>query len=410
MISFQPSEDQIALVKQAHIFARDVLRPAERELDRVADPEDVFKSNLFRDVMRQFHRLGYHKMHLPKPIGGLGLDVLTCILVQEELMWGGPGLTQNFMVSPFVAFTALMSGKSALKREFAVPYCADTDAELIGCFAGVEPFVGSDLTHIADPNVKLRTTARESGDEYVINGAKSAFISAGGIANTLAVAACIEPDRGIRGTGLFIMPGDIKGISRGRALDKLGLRCLNQAEVFFDEVRVPKRYLAIRPHEDNWLNFVRHFICFGNAGVAVTGLALMRAAYEEALAYASERVQGGKPIVEHPNIAMKLFDAYQTIEAARASIWQTCWVNGSQYPGDVSRTAASRCFATNNATRVTSEMIQVCGGNAISKEFPLEKLYRDAKLTQIEDGAVDTMAIAGMRLIKDPQHGREFPA
>ena len=407
MIDFKPTEDQQRLVDQAHKFAKEVLRPAEFELDKIADPEEAFKSGLFRDVMRECYRMGYHRMLLPAHVGGLGLDPVTITLINEELFWGGPGLIQNVMVSVFVAFTAMMTNKTSLRKEFIVPYCENTDATQMGCFAGVEPRVGSDLVWVTDARVRLQTTARKMGDEYILNGAKSAFISAGGIANMIGVAACLEPERGMRGTGLFIVPGDMKGISRGRPLNKLGLRCLNQTEIFFDEVKVPKRYLAIRPHEDNWMNFVKSFICFGNTGVAVTGLALMRAAYEEAFAYARERVQGGQPIIEHGNIGMKLFDAFQIIEAARAIIWKVSWVNGHQFPGDISLTAAARCFTTNQAMRVTAEMIQVLGAYGITKEYHLEKYMRDAKLTQIEDGAVDTMAVAGMTLLYDPEHGKE---
>ncbi|OGP57011.1 MAG: hypothetical protein A2V67_00445 [Deltaproteobacteria bacterium RBG_13_61_14] len=407
MIEFKLTDDQQRLVEQAHQFAKNVLRPAEIELDKIADPEEVFKSGLFRDVMRQAYKMGYHRMLLPAHVGGLGLDPVTITLINEELFWGGPGLTQNIMVGVFVAFTAMMTNKASLRKEFIEPYCADTEATQMGCFAGVEPLVGSDLIWVSDPTVRCRVSARKVGDEYIINGAKSAFISSGGIANMIGVAACVEPDRGMRGTGLFIVPGDLKGISRGKALNKLGLRCLNQTEVFFDEVKVPKRYLAIRPREDNWLNFVKSFICFGNTGVAVTGLALMRAAYEEAFVYAQERVQGGKPIIEHHNIGMKLFDAYQTIEAARALIWKVSWKNGHQFPGDIPLTAAARCFTTNNATRVTAEMVQVLGAYGITKEYHLEKYYRDAKLTQIEDGAVDTMAVAGLTLLYEPEFGQE---
>ena len=407
MIAFTLTEDQRVLVEQAHKFAENVLRPAEFELDAIADPVEVFKSSLFKDVMKEAYRIGYHKLLLPAHVGGMGLDPVTITLINEELFWGGPGLTQNIMVSGFVAFTALMSNKKSLRHEFAIPYCEDKEASQIGCFAGVEPLVGSDLIWVTDPKVRMRTVARRVGDEYIINGAKSAFISAGGIANMIGVSACLEPERGMRGSGLFIVPGDLKGISRGKPLNKLGLRCLNQTEVFFDEVKVPKRYLAIRPHEDNWMNFVKSFICFGNTGVAVTGLALMRAAYEEAFAYARERVQGGRPIIEHGNIALKLFDAYQIIEAARAVIWKTSYVNGHQFPGDIPLTAAARCFTTNNAIRVTAEMIQVLGAYGVTREYHLEKYMRDAKLTQIEDGAVDTMAIAGMTLLHDPEHGKE---
>ena len=407
MIDFEITETQREYVQLAHNFAKDVMRPAERELDRYPNPEEVYVSQTFREVLCEAYRLGFHKMSYPAHIGGLGLDPLTVALITEELYWGGPGLGQTILVGGFAAHAALMSGKSSLIKEFAVPYCNDTEAKHIGAFAGVEPHVGSDIVYVTDPKIRLSTTARKEGDEYVINGSKAALISNGGFATAIGVAACLEPERGIRGTGLFLVPGDTPGITRGKPLDKLGLRCLNQAAVYFDEVRVPKRYLTIRPRGDNWINFVRSFVSFGNLGVGLTALALMRSAYEDALDYAQDRIQGGQPIIEHANIAMKLFDAFQTIEAARCLLWKTAWTNANQFPGDVPTVAAARCFASNQATRITGEMIQVLGGYAVEKGSSLEKYYRDAKLTQIEDGAVDTMALIGLRLLYEPDYGRE---
>ena len=145
MVDFKRTELQQELVGHAHDFAASVLRPAEQQLDQLADPEEVFSSETFRSVMRQAYELGYHRIAYPKHIGGLGLDPLTVSLIHEELFWGGPGLTQNILVGGFVAHTALMSGRSSLVREFAIPFCEDRSGTVMGCFAGVEAAVGSDL-------------------------------------------------------------------------------------------------------------------------------------------------------------------------------------------------------------------------------------------------------------------------
>ncbi|MBI2890247.1 MAG: acyl-CoA/acyl-ACP dehydrogenase [Nitrospirae bacterium] len=400
MINFELTDAQLALVAQAHEFARDVLRPAELELDRVADPEAVFTSKRFRDVVRETYRLGYHKMSFPTHMGGLGMDQVTIHLITEELLWGAPGIAQGIFVGGFVPFSAMMSGQSSLVREFAARYCEEGEVHF-SALAGVEPHLGSDFLYVNENTTRLRTTARKVGDEYILNGSKAAFVSNGGIAGMLGVPACIEPERGMLGTGLFIIPGDLPGISRGKPLNKLGLRCLNQSEVYFEDVKVHKKYLAIRPRGENWRNFVHSFLCFGQVGVGSTAVALMRAAYEIAFAHAGERVQGGKPIIEHPNVGLKLFEAFSTIEAARNILLKGAWLNATQFPGDLAFTVAARAFACAHAPRVITEMIQVMGAYGISKESPIEKLYRDAKLTQIEDGTLDTVGLEAMRIMRE---------
>ncbi|MBI2059887.1 MAG: acyl-CoA/acyl-ACP dehydrogenase [Nitrospirae bacterium] len=409
MVDFKLTDQQRALVAQAHEFARDVLRPAEVELDKIADPQAVFTSDRFRSVMREAFRLGYHKMSFPTHIGGLGLDQVTAGLIQEELLWGAAGLGQSLFVANFVPFTAFLSGKPSLVKEFAEPYCDDAQMHFSALVA-VEPHMGSDLLYQCGQTSRFRTTARKVGDDYILNGSKAAFVSNGTLASMLGVTVSMDPDLGIHGTGLFIIPGDLPGISRGRPLDKLGLRCLNQSEVYFEDVKVHKRYLAIRPREGNWSNFVKSFLCFGQVGVGKTALALMRSAYEIAFAYASERIQGGRPIIEHPNIALKLFDAFCTIEAARNLLLQASWFNATRFPSDLTHGVAARCFACNNGPRVISDMIQVLGAYGISKESPIEKFYRDIKLTQIEDGAVDTVGLEAMQILQEQSAVQSFAA
>jgi alkylation response protein AidB-like acyl-CoA dehydrogenase len=339
-------------------------------------------------------------MALPADVGGLGLDRVTTTLVMEELCRGGVGIGNTIGIAGVVASAALVRGPGELRKRFVEPFCEDTRAEQIGALAVVEPAHGSDLFDSDKPELALDTRARSDGDHWVVKGAKAGFVSNGGIANAFLVNAALQPELGMRGSAIFLVPGDLPGISRGKPLDKLGLRCLNQAEVYLDDVRVPGEYLLSPPNPELQPLFMESFLCTGNTFVGITAVAIMRAAYEEALAYSKQRIQGGVPIFEHQHIALKLFDAYTTIQAARSLLLHAIATNSERFPGDLALAIAARCYACNQAVRVTSEMIQVLGGYGISKEYPVEKHLRDAKLTQIEDGTVDTLALLAARKLE----------
>jgi alkylation response protein AidB-like acyl-CoA dehydrogenase len=392
MFALELSDEQKRLIGLAREFAEQEIRPAEIALDKVADPVEVFASEAYWDVLRRAWEIGFHKMGLPKDVGGLGVDRITSSLVLEELCRGGVGFANAISISGVVAGMAVLGGDSMRKR-FVEPFCEDTKNLNIGALAVVEPGHGSDLFDADVPEIALDTRARMKGDDYVVNGAKAGFVSNGGLANAFVLSVALQPELGMRGTGTFLIPADLPGISRGRPLDKLGLRCLNQAEVYLDDVVVPAEFLAAPPNPEFHPVFMDNFLCGGNTFVGMTAVGIMRAAYEEALAYAQERIQGGKPIFEHQHIALKLFDAYTTIQAARSFLLHSIATNETRFPGDVRLAIAARCYACNQAVRVTSDMIQVLGGYGISREYPLEKHMRDAKLTQIEDGTVDTLGL-----------------
>jgi len=208
----------------------------------------------------------------------------------------------------------------------------------------------------------------------------------------------VDPTLGIRGSGAFIIPGDAKGVSRGSAIDKLGLRVLNQTPIFFDDVEVPENYMIFPPGEG--YPFLHHsIITVGSVGVGYIAVGVLRAAYEEALAYSKERVQWGKPIFEHQLIARKLYEAHQAIETARLLLWKASWLCKSNFPGDLKTSLTARIYATDQAYRHTAELVQVLGGYGISKEYPLEKHMRDARLLPIMDGTNETLMLKTASLL-----------
>ncbi len=400
MVDFEQTDIQRQIIRTAQDFGKDVLRPAEIELDQVADPDEVFKRDLFWDVLGQAFQLGFHKMGLAEEFGGLGLDPSTTGMVWEELGRCGAGFGASLLPGAAVQqlIALLAPHNKELVDRYVLPYAQDTTGRKISAWGSSEPNVGSDGSNYYDANIRHHTSAVRKGDRYIINGTKSNFVSNGGIADVYLVFACVDPSQGLRGSGAFVIPGDAKGLAREKAIDKIGLRTLNQAAVFFDDVEIPEHYMIFPPGDD-YPMLHNAIITVGNLGVGYLAVGLMRAAYEEALAYSKERVQWGKPIFEHQMITKKLFDVFTAIEAARAFLWKASWLCKTSFPGDLKMSLAAKIYATEQAVRHTAEMVQVLGGYGISKEYPLEKYARDANLLPIMDGTNQTLLIKAAALL-----------
>jgi len=400
MVDFELTETQKQIVGTAREFGKGVLQPVETELDKMADPQQVFESGMFWNAMQQAFQLGFHKMALPEDVGGLGLDPQTTGMVWEELARWGPGfaagLTPAAIVPQLVTFLA-GENKQLLER-FVIPFCESDNPRLITGWCSSEPEVGSDGKNYYDPCVRHFSSARQKEDSYVLAGTKSDFISNGSIAHDYIVFACVDPSMGIRGSGTFVVPADSEGLTRGKPLDKTGLRALNQAAVFFDDVEVPKERMIFPPGE-NYPMLHHAIVTIGNLGVGYIALGVMRAAFEDALEHSRQRVQWGKPIAEHQAIGHKLFQAYQAIESARAFLWKGSWLAAKAFPGDLKTSLAAKVYTTEQAVRHTAEMVQVFGGYGISKEYRVEKYARDAKLLRIMDGTNETLSNKAMALL-----------
>ena len=392
MVDFERTETQKQMIATAGDFGRQVLGPAEVELDLVAEPSEVFKGELFWKTLSQAFELGFHKMALPEDFGGLGLDQQTTGMVWEELSRWAPGFASTLIpggvVPQLISFLA--SNNKELVDRYVVPFCEDTTGKTISAWCSSEPEVGSDGSNYQDPRIRHHTGAKKKDGKYVITGTKSDFVSNGGIASAYIVFACVNPEDGLKGSGTFVVPGESEGITRGRDLDKTGLRLLNQASIFFEDVEIPENYM-IFPPGDNYPMLHNAIITIGNLSVGYIAVGLMRAAYEYALDHAKGRVQWGKAIFEHQQIAKKLFECWQAIETARAFLWKGSWFASQAFPGDLKTSLAAKIYATEQAVHHTAEMVQVLGGYGISKEYPVEKYARDAKLLRIMDGTNETL-------------------
>ncbi|KPK48223.1 MAG: acyl-CoA dehydrogenase [Dehalococcoidia bacterium SM23_28_2] len=395
--------EQGALKNEVHRFAEEVMRPASIELDRLADPEEVIKEgSVLWDVFGKFYELGYHCQGLPEALGGVALSGLDRHIVAEEIGWGSADLAISLGVAPFpFAFAATfagLTGNQQAVQEIVVPFAQDKEAKYIGCWAITEPQHGSDslllgTEQFLDPRVAFDVGARPDGDDWVINGQKSAWVSNATIASHALTFVAIDPSQGMAGSGVAVIPLDLPGVSKGRPLNKLGQRALNQGEIFFDDVRIPKHYMLVEP--PIYPMVIDMVLGFANSGMGAAFTGVARAAFEEALAYCKQRVQGGKPICEHQLVQMKLFDMFIKVESARALSRAVMIYNDTTLPPATHYSIAAKVYCTNVAFEVANEAVQLLGGMGLSKELLVEKLFRDARASLIEDGTNEVLSLTG---------------
>ena len=394
------SKEDMALKKETNKFASEVMRPVSLELDQMSAEEVIAPESPMWGFFKKAYELDYHKITYPEDVGGAGLTPSQIQIVMEELAWGSFGLTLGLNTSLDAA--AAMVGNEEHIKEFTIPYCECKDGSYVGCWAITEPDHGSDTLvtgypGFRDPKVPSQCGAHLDGNEYVITGQKSSWVSGGTIAKTILLMCQIDPAKGHAGSGMFIFSLDRPGISKGKPLDKIGARDLNQGEIFFDEVRVPKEALLVGP-EDYEAALEAHLsLTLSMVGVWATGLA--RAGFEEALTYTRERVQGGKPLVEHKNVQEKLFAMFRKVEASR-HLSRAAFVYNWSHPMAPKKRAieysmAAKTFATQTALEVTSDAIQLFGSIGISNGYLVEKFFRDARTTLICDGSNDTLSLVG---------------
>ncbi|MBN1573238.1 MAG: acyl-CoA/acyl-ACP dehydrogenase [Deltaproteobacteria bacterium] len=397
-LNIELTDEQIALKDAAHKFAKEVLRPASLELDKLENPEDVIKSPIYWNAMKKGYELGYHTIFIPDSWGGLGLEPLEVHMVLEEIAWGSADFAIAFGVACFPAFFASMLPSDRLADEILFPYCDNKDATFIGCWGITEPDHGTDTLapgtpNFTDPKITGQVTARLDGDEWAINGQKASWVSNGSIATHTLLYLTIDPSMGMSGGGICIVPLDLPGVSRGRALNKIGQRALNQGEIFFDGVMVPAEYMLV--DQESYESMLDLTLSTANAAMGAMFTGVARAAYEEALNYSRERVQGGKLLFEHQMIKHKLFSMFMKVEAARALSRAAMIYNYNNTPPDTKYSIASKVFCTNTAFEVANDAVQIFGGYGLSREYPIEKIFRDARAALIEDGANDSLMLTG---------------
>ena len=377
-------------------FSMEVMRPAGIKLDSLSAPEDVIaKESPLWDVFKGFRRRDLHLLQIPKALGGLAedLDPMAGILITEQLGYADAGLTISMGVS-CMPFNYAAAFPIPEMQQLARDFCADKEGKMIGCWAITEPDHGTDWTlGGSNPKCGPSVEAVLKGDEYIVNGETSASVSNGSIATHAVLRVAIDPSRGMEGQGLAIIPLDLPGISRKRPLDKMGQRPLNQGSIVFRDARIPKKYMVI-PNPDFMKTIHDLGLAYVNGGMALIFAGLAKAAFDEAYRYAKSRVQGGRPIVEHQSIKLKLMKMFTIVEAARANARRMALYNGlNPTMPSVAHAVVAKCFSTETAFTVASEAMQVFGGYGLTRELPIEKMFRDARASMIGDGINEALAL-----------------
>lgn len=389
-VDLTPPEREV--VETVHRFAAEVMRPVGQKLDQMTPEEVIAPGSPLWDVFDTYRSIGLDDLRTG--IAGSELSPhqqarLQC-MVGETLGWGDAGLAISLGVSSFPRMMAMMSGKPELMERFG-------DPEGIGCWPITEPDHGSDLIYyggnVSEMPGKPNCVAVRDGDHYVISGQKSAWVSNGTIATAGALFCAVDTGNGqLQGLAGFLVPLDEDGVRRGKPLDKLGQRALNQGEIYFDEVRLPAEYMVVNPEMSA---FSQDFVlATANGGMGTTFVGLAQAALDLAVEYAKERVQGGGPIIRHQSVKARLFEMYRKVEAARGLNRRVIQINAQSMPPKPELAVASKVTSTQTAFEVASEALQIFGGNGLSREYPIEKLLRDARASMIEDGCNHVLSLA----------------
>jgi acyl-CoA dehydrogenase len=326
------------------------------------------------DVIAKAHEIGLMNLHVPEEHGGPGLGCFDGMLVGEELYWGCSGIGTSISANGLGAGPIVLAGSEEQKEKWLRPLLE----EPILCSFGLsEPGAGSDVA-------SLKTTAVREGDEYVLNGSKT-FITNAGYAAWTVVFAKTDPRAGAKGMSAFIVPMDTPGVSIESHLDKMGQRSTDTSAFALQDVRIPAENRI--GEEGDGFRIAMATLDFTRPGTAIGAVGVAQAAYEHSVAYAKERVTFDVPIAMHQGVNFMIADMATEIEAARLLTWQAAWMLDQGYGRKATLYSSfAKRFAADTAMKVATDAVQVFGGYGYIKEYPVEKLMRDAKLFQIYEG------------------------
>ncbi|MEU6001845.1 MULTISPECIES: acyl-CoA dehydrogenase family protein [unclassified Streptomyces] len=402
--SFELTEEQRDLRGWVHGFAADVVRPAAAEWDE--------REETPWPVIQEAAKIGLYGFEsLAELFGdpsGISLQI-----ANEELFWGDAGIGMALFGTSLAVAGIFSAGTPDQLAEW-VPQCfGDEDEPKVAAFCVSEPDAGSDVSAM-----RTRATYDEARDEWTLSGQK-AWITNGGIADVHVVVASVDPALGSRGQAAFIVPPGTRGLEGARKIKKLGLRASHTADVFLDDVRVPGHcLLGGKERLDARLARAREGTASGSGGrgqaamatfevsrptVGAQALGIARAAYEYALDYAGSRVAFGRPIIENQSIAFALADLRTEIEAVRLLIWQASWMARNDKAFDAGQGSMSKLRAGELAVSATEKAVQVLGGAGYSREHPVERMYRDAKIYTIFEGTSEIQRLVIARAISGRQ-------
>lgn len=364
------------LLNEEHTMLREMLRRyAAAELAPNAERWER-ERHFPREALTELGELGVLGMTVPEAWGGAGLDTLSLVLAVEEIAAGHGALSSIVCVQNSLACGIPLAFGSEAQKDRYLRRLAS--GEWLGCFCLTEPHVGSDAGAI-------RTSARREGEHWVINGTKQ-FITTGSHAQVAIVIAVTDPAAGKRGLSCFLVPTDTPGYVVARTEDKMGQHASDTVQILFDDCRVPAD--ALVGAEGDGYRIALANLESGRIGIAAQAVGMARAAHEAALAYARERESFGVPIIEHQAVLFRLADMATRIEAARQLVWHAASLKDAGQPC-LKEASMAKLFASEMAEQVASDAIQVHGGYGYTTDFPVERIYRDVRVTQIYEGTSD---------------------
>jgi len=380
MIDFSLSEEQQAIQKMARDFAQSEILPHAADFDRSGDyPEEIVKKAFRADLVYGV---------IPEQYGGGGLGALDQLLIAEELSAACAGIGSCIAINSLAAIPLIYFGSETQKEDWLGKICKE-EKKLALCVT--EPGAGSDVASIS-------STAKKVGAKYILNGSKT-FITNGGVADYYIVFASVDRALGHKGITAFWVPRELTGVSVGKKEDKMGQRAANTTDVIFDQVEIPAGCRI--GEEGQGFKIIMQTFNHSRPGVGASAVGVARSAMEYALKYASEREQFGLPILMHQAVMFMLADMAKDIEAGRLLTWQAAW-KGSQGLDNSKEAAIAKVFCGDMAMKVTTDAVQVLGGYGYIKDYPVEKLMRDAKVFQIYEGTAQIQRLLiGRALMKD---------
>jgi acyl-CoA dehydrogenase len=364
-VSFQLSDEQAALRELAHDFAKSEIRPVAAHHDVTGDYP--------WEVLKKAHAQGLLNTHVPTEYGGLGLGALDGVVLAEELAWGCTGIGTAMEANGLAQQPVILGASDMLKRRYLAPM---TEELQMCAYAVTEPGAGSDVQG-------MRTSAVKKGDKYVINGQKM-WITNGGVCEWYFCVALTDPQKKAKGgMSAFIVPRSTPGITVGAKEQNMGQRASDTRAITFDEVEVPADHLVGR-EGDGWMLAMAAFD-YTRASVAAAAVGLAKAAMDYAIQYSQERQAFGGPIANHQAISFLIAEMAMNIDAGRLLCWQAAQLRDAGLRNTM-QSSMAKAFCADMAMKIATDAVQIYGGYGYSKEYPVEKPMRDAKIFQIYEG------------------------
>jgi len=364
-MDFTLTDEQLALQETARRFAKQEIAPVAAEYDQSGE--------FPHEIMKKAWETGLSSISIPPEYDGVGLSLFESCLVVEELAWGCSGMATSIMANDLGLTPVLVGGSEAQKKEWLCQLTGSEFRQIAFCLS--EPDAGSDVAG-------MQLLAEKDGDDYVLNGTKC-WITNGGVADLYTVFATLDRATRHKGVCAFVMPSNLPGITPGKKEDKMGQRASDTRVIHFDNVRVPASQRLGQEGEGFKVAMKTLDTTRPSIGALACGIA--RRALDESTAYAKERKAFGFPIAGFQAVQFMLADMAKDLEASRLLTHQSAWMidqgmRASKY------SSFAKCFSTDAAMRISTDAVQVFGGNGYTKEYPVEKLMRDAKLMQIYEG------------------------